>query len=168
MILPARGSAEKRPAETVQAHHSTISFGRNGKAIKLECLRTMLGESDEDGRRRPIALEGSNFMVPVDNVIVATGEALETAFLPDDIEMNGNLIKVNALGKTSIPGIYAGGDASNASWNVAAAIGSGKHAAIGINLFLRSEDEKAIVETLQEDTNATISMVKYLAGVFGI
>lgn len=135
-----------------------------GRVDKLECLKTRLGDQDSDGRFLPVNVEGTNFMLDVDNVITAIGESLEVSFLPNTIEMTGSLIKVDELGRTSIPGIYAGGDITNASWNVSEAIGSGKRAAIGIDIYLKDGGGKEIDRAVQSGKRSLISMERYLKG----
>jgi len=142
----------------------TIIHHEGRRLSKLECVRTRLGQADADGRCRPVVIEGSNFMSEVDNVIAATGETLEISFLPDTIEMNGPLIKVDGLGRTSVPGVYAGGDATNPIWTVSEAIGSGKRAAIGIDMYLRGEDGKGIITAGKGLESGAVSMERYLKG----
>lgn len=131
---------------------------------KLECMKTRLGEPDADGRRRPLRVEGSNFMLAVDKVITATGETLDISFLPEGIEMDGALIKVDELGRASMLSVFAAGDAANTSWNVSEAIGSGKRAAIGIDLNLRGRDGQEIAEAIREAKSRAVSMERYLNG----
>jgi Pyruvate/2-oxoacid:ferredoxin oxidoreductase delta subunit len=145
-------------AAPVKIHYS------KDRVVKLECLKTKLVETDTSGRCRPEMIENTNFTLWVDLVIVAIGETIDTSFLPSEIELNGPLIKVDELGRTSIPGIYAGGDTTNVVWNVPEAIGSGKRAAIGIDLFLKGNNEKPVLEAIQRGNHNVVSMGDYLAG----
>jgi len=107
--------------------------------------------------------------VPFENIIneydalfVGTGaEVSKISFLPSTVEMNGSLIKVDSLGRTSMPGVYAGGDATSVSHTVVEAIGSGKRAAVGIDIWLAGADEN-IFRTLQKGGRGAISFAKYL------
>ncbi len=130
----------------------------------LECAKTRLGRRDKDGRRQPQKIEGANFMVSVDTVIEAIGEMVEILFLPSTIERDGSLVKVDHLGRTSMAGIYAGGDATMARRSVVEAIGSGKRAALGIDVFLKGGDEWQIVNGVKKGKDGAISMGSHLAG----
>jgi 2-oxoacid:acceptor oxidoreductase gamma subunit (pyruvate/2-ketoisovalerate family) len=139
-----------------------IKVHRNGKKlVGIECLKTNLVRKDEDGRPSPEPINGTNFMVDIDTLIVAISEVPKISFLPPTIEMVGPLIKVDHLGRTSIPGIYAGGDATPISRSVGEAIASGKRAAAGIDVWLTRSDEN-IFRYLQKGERGAISMAKYL------
>jgi len=107
--------------------------------------------------------------VPLENIIneydalfLGVGhEVAKITCLPSTVEMNGSLIKVDSLGRTSMPGIYAGGDATSMSYTVVEAIGSGKRAAVGIDLWLAGADEN-IFKSLQKGGKGAISFFKYL------
>jgi Pyruvate/2-oxoacid:ferredoxin oxidoreductase delta subunit len=131
---------------------------------QLECLRTTLSGKNKDGRYYPEQVEGSNFFLRVNTIIPAVGETVDISFLPAGIEMQGNVIKVDNLGRTSIPGIFAGGDAANSEWNVSQAIGSGKKAALGIDLFLKNSNSLPVSNYFPDGKPGSISMEKYLAG----
>jgi 2-oxoacid:acceptor oxidoreductase gamma subunit (pyruvate/2-ketoisovalerate family) len=88
-------------------------------------------------------------------------EVSKITFLPSTVEMDGSLIKVDFLGHTSMPGIYAGGDATSMSRTVIDAIGSGKRAAVGIDIWLANADEN-IFKYLQKGGRGAISFAKYL------
>jgi NADPH-dependent glutamate synthase beta subunit-like oxidoreductase len=166
--MPAyREEVQEAEKEGIRILYMTapIRIHGDGRRVdKLECLKTSLGEISGDGRRRPEILEGTNFMVDADTVIAAIGEAVEIPFLPGAVEMNGPLIKVDHSGETSMPGVYAGGDTTNPSRNVAEAIDSGKRAAIGMDIFLRSGDEEHAVKAALESHRDAISMSNYLDG----
>ena len=171
-----RRSAEEMPAfkeEVVAAEKEGIRVlyltmpvqihGSGKQAARLECLKTRVGEEDENGRRRPEPIAGTNFMLDVDTVIAALGESLELPFPPGMIEMSGPVIKVDQLGRTSMTGVYAGGDAISVSRSVVEAIASGKRAALGIDTFLTNGDEQVATLFHKGDSGA-ISMTRYLAG----
>lgn len=108
----------------------------------IECLRMELGEPDSSGRRRPIPIEGSEFIIDLDTVIVAIGNAANK-LLPGStpgLQTNkwGNIIVDPATGQTSIPGVYAGGDIVTGSATVIEAMGAGKRAARAIHEYIQS------------------------------
>lgn len=120
-------------------------IGKNGKVVSIECIRTSLGQPDETGRGRPIPIEGSEFTVPVDTVILAIGETPDTSFLPKDIRVTQrNAIIVDPVTlETRMPGVFAGGDAVTGPASVIEAIAAGKKAAVSIDRYLRGLDLKA-------------------------
>ena len=142
-------------AMPVKIHH------RGKKLAGIECLETKLVEKNGEERPSPEPVDGTNFMVDIDTLIVAVSEAPEIAFLPPAIETTGSLIKVDGLGRTSMPGVYAGGDATTMFRSVVEAIGSGKRAAVGMDMWLTGADEKTF-EFLQKGDRGAITMLKYL------
>ena len=109
----------------------------------MECIEMTLGEPDESGRRRPVPKAGSEFTIDVDCVIMAIGtspnpliksttEGLET-------ESWGGIIADEATGATSIPGVYAGGDAVTGAATVILAMGAGKTAAAAMDEYLKNK-----------------------------
>lgn len=121
-------------------------LGRNGKVSAVESMRMRLGELDKSGRRRPIPIKGSEFIVKADIVVVATGQAPELSFLSNSCKLslsNGNLIRADPFtAATNIPGIFAGGDIVSGPRTVVEAVASGKEAAISIDHYLKGEDIK--------------------------
>ena len=115
----------------------------NSRVVALECLRMELGSPDESGRRRPVPIEGSAYVVPVDTVIVAVGQAPESDFLKETgLSLTpGGAIKVSPSQETNMLGVFAGGDSAGARAFVADAIGSGKRAALAISCYLEGTDE---------------------------
>ena len=111
----------------------------NDCVTQIECLRYELGEPDASGRRSPVPLAGSEFLMEVDTVIVAIGNGSNplisqtTAGL--EVNKYGNII-VDETGKTSIDGIYAGGDIVLGAATVILAMGEGRRAAASINAYL--------------------------------
>jgi len=120
-------------------------LGENGKVKAIECVQMRLGEPDQTGRRRPIPIEGSEFTVSVDTLIIAIGEAPDTSFLPPQIETGKrNIIVVDPITlETSHPGIFAGGDVATGPASVIEAIAAGKRAAISIDRYIKGLDLKA-------------------------
>ncbi len=120
-------------------------IGKNGTVVSMECIQMRLGPPDETGRRRPIPIEGSEFTVPVDTVILAIGETSETSFLSKEVEVTkGNTIVVDPITlETKIPGVFAGGDAVTGPASVVEAMAAGKKASVSIDRYIRGLDLKA-------------------------
>ncbi|MGD0234345.1 MAG: FAD-dependent oxidoreductase [Syntrophorhabdales bacterium] len=115
-------------------------LGNNGNVTGLECLRTELGEPDESGRRRPIAVKGSEFTLAANGVVLAIGEIPDLSCLDPgkfNVTTNGK-IKVNPHSlMTNVPHIFAGGDAVSGPATVIEAIEAGRRAASSIDKHLR-------------------------------
>lgn len=111
----------------------------NGKVNTIECLRYELGEPDDSGRRRPVEIKGSEFTFEVDTVVVAIGNDSNPLIkqTTPGLECNkwGNIL-VDEKQKTSMDGIYAGGDIVLGAATVILAMGEGRRAAAAINEYL--------------------------------
>ena len=111
----------------------------NSHVTAIECLKYRLGEPDESGRRRPIPIEGSEFRIDVDAVIIAIGNVANPLIRQTtaDLEFNkwGNIV-VDENCKTSLEGVYAGGDIVLGAATVILAMGQGRIAAAAINKYL--------------------------------
>jgi len=120
-------------------------LGKDGRATALECVKMSLGEPDETGRRSPAPIEGSEFQVEVDTVILAVGEAPDLSILPKEVETNEtNTVAVNPITmETSLPGVFAGGDCVSGPATVIEAIAAGRRAAAHMDEYLKSEVFKA-------------------------
>ena len=116
-------------------------MGADGKVESLHCLRTELGPPDESGRRKPIPVEGSDYLLQVDAVIPAIGQTIERKWLDDlqDLKWTKrNTLSVNiASMETSMEGVFAAGDAVSGPATVVEAIGGGKKSANAIDRYLR-------------------------------
>jgi heterodisulfide reductase subunit A len=113
-----------------------------GKVSKMKCIRMELGEPDESGRRRPIPIEGSEFIVDADTVIPALGQASDVEFaegLGLKASRKGTIAVDEATLATNIEGIFAGGDVITGAAMVIDAIAAGKKAAQSIDEYLRGE-----------------------------
>jgi glutamate synthase (NADPH/NADH) small chain len=114
--------------------------GPDGSVSAVECLQCELGEPDKSGRRRPIPIEGSNFTVEADTVILAIGYWPDPLIgeTTDKLETSkyGLVIANDETGATSRKGIFAGGDAVSGPDLVVTAVASGRRAAAGINEYL--------------------------------
>ena len=100
-----------------------------------------LGEPDAKGRRRPVAIEGSEFDIPVDTVVIAIGTSpnplIKKTTKGLEVNEKGGIV-VNECGLTSREGVYAGGDAVTGAATVISAMGAGKTAAAAIDEYLMS------------------------------
>ncbi len=109
---------------------------KNGCVAGLRCIRMELGEPDERGRRRPIPVEGSEFDIPADTVIMALGTTpnplIKSTTAGLEVNSRGGIIVSDETGKTSRDGVYAGGDAVTGAATVISAMGAGKSAAKAI------------------------------------
>jgi len=116
-------------------------LGEKGKVVAVECLRMQLGEPDESGRKKVFPVTGSEFSRDADTVILAIGETPDLGFLPMNIELNEDgTVWVNPITlETSLPGVFAGGDAVLGPASVIEAIRDGKRAAESIERYLKSE-----------------------------
>ncbi len=149
-----RRSREEMPARNAEIHHAeeegielflltnpTKYLGNeSGRLTGMECLRMELGEPDDSGRRRPVAIEGSEFEMECDLCIVAVGSGanpLLTSETPD-MELNrwGNVVTNEATGKTTKKGVWAGGDIVTGAATVILAMGAGREAADSIHDYL--------------------------------
>ncbi len=114
----------------------------NGWVQKLEVIKMELGEPDASGRRRPIPIEGSEYTIDVDVVVPAIGQGpnpLLTKATPG-LELNkwGNIVADEETGKTSLRGVFAGGDIVTGAATVILAMGAGKQAARAMHEFLQT------------------------------
>jgi NADPH-dependent glutamate synthase beta chain and related oxidoreductases len=116
-------------------------IGDKGWVKSVECIKTRLGELDESGRRRPIAIPESRFEIEVDVVIEAIGQKVDRSFLQanPEIESSGGLIKVDERLMTSNRGFFAAGDVVNGGTTVVQSTADGKRAAAEIDKFLKEE-----------------------------
>jgi putative selenate reductase len=127
-----------------------------GRVVGLECIKNRLGEPDESGRRRPVPIEGSEFQVLADSVIVAIGQSPEINFLDGSrISMHKwGAIRVDPeTGLAGIPGIYAGGDVVDGPDSIIAACADGRRAAEAIcaKLGIHFEEFPSRQPSLSED-----------------
>ncbi len=113
-----------------------------GWVAGIECVRMELGEPDESGRRSPKVVEGSQFVIPVDCVIMSLGTSpnpLLKATTPGLTTLRRGEIAVDEVGKTSIEGVYCGGDAATGAATVIKAMGAGKVAAKAIDEYIQGK-----------------------------
>lgn len=149
-----RRSREEMPARKAEIHHAeeegidmvlltnpTRYIGNEkGRLTGMECLRMELGEPDDSGRRRPVAIEGSEFQMECDLCIVAVGSGanpLLTSETPD-MKLNrwGYVLTDEKTGKTTKKGVWAGGDIVTGAATVILAMGAGRQAADSMHDYL--------------------------------
>lgn len=151
-----RRGAEEVPAREEEVHHAKeegIEFklltnpievhGKDGWVESLECVEMELGEPDASGRRRPKAIEGSNFKIETGSVIVAIGQSPNPLIRSTTPGLNteswGGIIVDEDTMATSKEGVYAGGDAVTGAATVILAMGAGKKAAQAMDEYLKNK-----------------------------
>ena len=116
---------------------------KNGFVIGIKVIKCELGEPDEKGRRRPVEIAGSEYVIPVDCVIMAIGTSpnplIKSTTEGLDVNRHGGIIVDEATGKTSKECVYAGGDAVTGAATVILAMGAGKTAAKAIDEYISSK-----------------------------
>ena len=149
-----RRALEQLPARAEEVHHAQeegiifdiltnpveILTDENGNVSGMKCIKMELGEPDESGRRSPIAIEGSEFVMDVDTVIMSLGTSpnpLISSHTPG-LEVNKRkcLVAEEETGLTTREAVYAGGDAVTGAATVILAMGAGKKAAAAIDEYL--------------------------------
>ena len=124
---------------TEQTDRKAADYGR---VRAIECVRMQLGEPDSSGRRSPVPVEGSEFTIEADCVIMALGTSpnplLKNTAAGLETLKRGE-IAVDKNGKTSIEGVYCGGDAATGAATVIKAMGAGKKAAHAIDEYLKNK-----------------------------
>jgi glutamate synthase (NADPH/NADH) small chain len=151
-----RRSMDELPARKEEVHHAVeegIEFKLQINPVKIlgddtghvkavECIRMELGEPDASGRRRPVPVEGSNFTVDVDTVIIAVGTSpnplIKSTTKGLETNKHGCLV-ADASGATTREGVFAGGDAVTGAATVILAMGAGKTAADAIAKYVESK-----------------------------
>ncbi|MBS6043619.1 MAG: NADPH-dependent glutamate synthase [Clostridium baratii] len=152
-----RRSEEELPARKEEVHHAKeegvifdiltnpveILSDENGWVKGMKCVKMKLLEADESGRRRPVEIEGSEFIMDVDTVIMSLGTSpnplISSTTKGLEINKRGCVIADDNNGLTSREGVFAGGDAVTGAATVILAMGAGKKAAIGIHEYLSNK-----------------------------
>jgi len=146
--LPARAEeAENAEEEGIVFHYLTnpveVYGDDNGWVRGMKCIQMELGEPDASGRRRPIPIEGSEFDMDVDTVIMALGTRPNPMVFTDagGLERTrwGTAVADETTGRTTREGVWAGGDIVTGAATVISAMGAGKRSAADIDQYLRSE-----------------------------
>lgn len=152
-VIAYRRGREELPARAEEVHHAEqegvrfefqvapveVVGDEGGWVTGLRCVRMELGEPDESGRRRPVVIPGSEFVLPADMVIVAIGtrsNPLLTSTAPDLKINQWGYIETDPHGMTSMPGVFAGGDIVRGAATVILAMGDGKRAAAAMHSYL--------------------------------
>jgi len=151
----SRTEMPAREEEIENAEAEGIDFRLLTNPIKLhgddkgwvtgaECIKMELGEPDDSGRRRPIPIEGSEFIVAIDIMVVAVGNGANplVASTTPGLEINkwGYIVADPETARTSKEGVYAGGDIVTGAATVISAMGAGKQAARAIDEYLRNKN----------------------------
>lgn len=149
-----RRSEEELPARIEEVHHAKeegvkfelltnpieILTDENGAVSGMKCIRMELGEPDASGRRRPVEIPGSEFVMELDTVIMSLGTSpnplISSTTKGLEINKHGCIVATEDTGATSKKGVYAGGDAVTGAATVILAMGAGKAAAKGIDEYL--------------------------------
>ena len=155
-----RRSEAELPARQEEVHHAKeegIEFhllcnpvqilgDENGWVKGIECIRMELGEPDASGRRRPVPIKGSEFVLDVDAVIMSIGTSPNPVIKDHtpglETNKHGCIIADEATGLTSREGVYAGGDAVTGAATVILAMGAGKNAAAAIDEYIQKKNSK--------------------------
>lgn len=153
-----RRSEKEMPARIEEVHHAKeegIEFvlltnpveilGESGWVKGVKCIKMGLGEPDASGRRRPVPIEGSEYVIDIDNIIIAIGQSPNPLIRQTTeglkVESWGGIITDEETGQTSIEGVYAGGDAVTGAATVILAMGAGKKAAVAIDKYLKGRNK---------------------------
>ena len=152
-IVYRRSDAEM-PARSAEIHHAKeegIEFhlltaptrfigGEDGRVQGMECIKMELGEPDESGRRRPVPIEGSTFQLECDLAVIAVGAGANPLLTrsTEGLELNkwGYIIAEPDTGKTSMKGVWAGGDIVSGQATVILAMGAGRMASDSMHKYL--------------------------------
>ncbi len=153
--LVYRRSRNELPARLEEVHHAeqegiefrfleapvAVKGDAKGWVTSIELIKMQLGEPDESGRRRPVPIENSNYLLDVDTAVVAIGQdpnPLIPQTTPGLKTGKHSVIVVDPeTGATSKPGVFAGGDVATGGATVILAMGAGKKAAAAIHEYLR-------------------------------
>ena len=152
-----RRSEEELPARVEEVHHAKeegiifnlltnpieILTDENGWVSGMKCIKMELGEPDESGRRSPMEIPGSEFVLDVDTVIMSLGTSpnplISSTTKGLDVNRRKCIVATEESGATSKPGVFAGGDAVTGAATVILAMGAGKTAAKGIHEYLQKK-----------------------------
>ena len=152
-----RRSEEELPARVEEVHHAKeegivfdlltnpteILVDENGYVKGMKCVKMELGEPDASGRRRPVVIEGSEFEMELDTIIMSLGTSPNPLIFSttEGLEVNRwkCIVADEEFGKTTKEGVYAGGDAVTGAATVILAMGAGKAGARGIHEYLKDK-----------------------------
>ena len=118
-------------------------LGENGRVRGMKCIKMELGEPDASGRRRPVPVEGSEYVIDAQTVVPAISQGTDLSFLGDSQDFSltrWNTFEIDEdTGTTNVPGVFAGGDVVTGPDIAIRAIAGGKQGALGIHQYLRSK-----------------------------
>ena len=156
VTIAYRRSAAEMPARAAEVEHAKeegvqfeylvtpkeVLADDKGRVTGLKCTRNQLGEPDARGRRRPVEIPGSEFVMPVDTIIVAIGQKPNPIIAKTTPELKTTergVLVLDEEGKTTMPGVYAGGDIIRGGATVLLAMKDGIEAAKRINAYLEGK-----------------------------
>ena len=161
-MLITPGELEELDHEGIPMHFmvAPVAYvgGADGRVRTMRFVRTEMGAPDASGRRRPVEISGSEFEIPADTVLLATGQFPDTAWL--DVELRGQLVdhdgwlKSGRAAATALPGVFAAGDFATGASSLIQAIGHAKDCARQVDCYLMGADRLRDV-ALVEDTPQT-------------
>lgn len=150
-----RRSEDELPARLEEIHHAkeegiifdlltaptSIQGDESGRVSSITCVKMELGEPDASGRRRPVVLEGSEFTMEMDAIIMSIGTSANPMSYIGTPKLEQNkwgCVQTDENGCTTAPGVFAGGDASTGAATVILAMGAGKDAAKSMDEYMKS------------------------------
>jgi glutamate synthase (NADPH/NADH) small chain len=148
--LPARHEEVENAEEEgviFRLLNNPVSFKGNDRrrVTGVECVRMKLGEADKSGRLSPIEIKGSEYVIPVDNVVIAIGQSpnplIQQTTKGLDVTRYGTIKADEETMLTNLDGIYAGGDVVSGAATVISAMGAGKKAAAAMIEYLKKKHE---------------------------
>ncbi len=156
VFIVYRRSEAEMPARKEEYHHALeegIDFqfltnpvrfigDKNDNVTQMEVIKMKLGEPDESGRRRPVRIEGSEYVIDTDTIIIGIGTGANpilTKSLPELKLNKWGYIEADENGETNIEGVFAGGDIVTGAATVITAMGAGKIAAHAIDKYLQEK-----------------------------
>ncbi|NQU15986.1 MAG: FAD-dependent oxidoreductase, partial [Desulfobacteraceae bacterium] len=155
--MPAyKEEIEDALAEGVKIHYLASPvriLGSQGKVTEFECIKTELGKPDASGRRRPIPIKGSEFVIGCDAVIPAIGQCPDLSWVADDSDLKVSKWSTcevnNYTMQTGIPHVFSGGDAVTGPATVIEAVAAGHKAVEAIHRYINGEDLNLYAEELK-------------------
>jgi NADPH-dependent glutamate synthase beta subunit-like oxidoreductase len=166
--MPAfRGEVEDAIDEgvTIAFMTSPVGLEKKESGLRIRCLRNRLRRADKSGRPIPVPVEGSDFYVDADTVVLGIGEIPDLSFLPREVSVSQQLVRVGELGSTSAQGVFACGDLIDQTRSVAHAIGSGKKAAVAMDCHLRGKSRDGLLERLEIGGKGSVSLKRYASSL---
>jgi len=143
---------------------------KNGRVKELECVKMeLLDELDKTGRRKIKPIDGSEFKIKTDSIILAIGQEVDTGFLTRDVDLEytryssiaWSTVKVDHVSlETSVKGVFCAGDAVWGAGTVIEAVAAGKEAAISIDRYINNEDLKKDREIKQPVSEMSVEGIK--------